>query len=159
MLTAQEFAQAYRDYFDKTVGFMYTRCGSHVEAEEYAQEAWSRAWIKREEIYAAQEFLSAWVCRVAINVMLTKKRHEVVEAKHIATFDEQCQPQQINDLEKILSSVRGLDQQILVDHYIYGFTTTEISNKLKPMKASSVRVRLMRVRRRVHKLLTSHKRT
>lgn len=70
-MTAQEFGNLYQQNFARTLRFLRTR--GVYDAEDVAQEAWTRGFAHRESL-RNNSSLVAWVFTIALNVAKSRRR-------------------------------------------------------------------------------------
>ncbi|MFN9456802.1 MAG: RNA polymerase sigma factor, partial [Acidobacteriota bacterium] len=67
VLTANQFAAAYRGFFHQTVNYLRASGSNAERAEEIAQAAWARGWECREQLRDVSA-VQSWVCTIARNL-------------------------------------------------------------------------------------------
>jgi RNA polymerase sigma-70 factor, ECF subfamily len=65
-------------YQRRLLGLLYHACGNQVEAEDLAQETFTRAYRKL-KLYSGQSQFYTWLCRVAMNLLVSQKRRKRIE--------------------------------------------------------------------------------
>jgi RNA polymerase sigma factor (sigma-70 family) len=142
--TQEQFAAAYRLGFSRTVRFLQSN-GVQVElAEEIAQAAWSRGWECRAQLknHAA---IGVWVNSIAKNLLrVDYRRRKAVEelTEDSATVDASTDS---TALAELLAHCSEEDRQLLVRHYMEGWSSNELAPALG-ISPVSVRVRLLRIK-------------
>jgi RNA polymerase sigma-70 factor (ECF subfamily) len=150
-MTALEYGTAFEKGFAKTIRFLVSRGARPEVAEETAQAAWTRGWTYRRRLRDPR-FVCTWVNTIAMNLFrnshrLTKRRQPL--------FDMAGPPHSILlavDVEKLFEFCRQGDRPLLKLHYLYGYTTGEISDRVG-LSPTAVRVRLSRARKTLRKTL------
>jgi RNA polymerase sigma-70 factor (ECF subfamily) len=79
------FESLYLEEYPKVVALAYALSGSHMGAEDIAQEAFLRAYRDWERV-GSYEYQAAWVRRVAANLATSGLRRRLVEARALARF-------------------------------------------------------------------------
>lgn len=77
MITEDQFADCYTKNYERVAKLLRTKYYYQFSEEElidYAQDAWVRAWERREQWQERNTFLS-WVVSIAINMVRTELRH------------------------------------------------------------------------------------
>ena len=142
--TQEQFAAAYRRGFSRTVRFLQSS-GVQVElAEEIAQAAWSRGWECRAQLknHAA---IGVWVNSIAKNLLrVDYRRRKAVEelTEDAATIGASTDS---TALAELFSHCSPEDRQLLVRHYMEGWSSNELAPALG-ISPVSVRVRLLRIK-------------
>jgi RNA polymerase sigma-70 factor (ECF subfamily) len=77
------FESLYLEEYPKVVALAYALSGSHMGAEDIAQEAFLRAYRDWERV-GSYEHQAAWVRRVAANLATSGLRRRLVEARALA---------------------------------------------------------------------------
>ncbi len=65
-------------YQRRLLGLLYHACGNQVEAEDLAQETFTRAYRKL-RLYSGQSQFYTWLCRVAMNLLTSQRRRKRIE--------------------------------------------------------------------------------
>ena len=99
--------------------------------------------------------LQAWINKIALNLFRNAVRrpaHQIVElyGHEAPTLDGFARM----DARTVLAMCDDFDRQLLELFYLQGFTATEIGRKLG-LNPTTIRVRLMRIRRKVEQATTS----
>lgn len=142
--TQEQFAAAYRLGFSRTVRFLQSS-GVQVElAEEIAQAAWSRGWECRAQLknHAA---IGVWVNSIAKNLLRVdfRRRKAVEELTEDSATVGACTDS--TALAELLAHCSEEDRQLLVRHYMEGWSSNELAPALG-ISPVSVRVRLLRIK-------------
>ncbi len=146
-LTEEQYGAAYRTGFQRTIRFLRSRGASADIAEEVAQAAWVRGWERLHQL-RTPEALEVWVASIAKHMFsahaIGSQRSEEIEETTAA-----CEPTETGILwNEIVSSCKPEEKKLLSLHYVSGYSSGEIANKLG-CSALAVRLRLMRVRRKI----------
>jgi RNA polymerase sigma-70 factor, ECF subfamily len=65
-------------YQRRLLGLLEHACGNRHEAEDLAQETFTRAYRKL-ELYSGQSQFYTWLCRVAMNLLISQRRRKKIE--------------------------------------------------------------------------------
>jgi RNA polymerase sigma-70 factor (sigma-E family) len=87
----RRFESLYLEEYPKVVALAYALSGSHMGAEDIAQEAFLRAYRDWERV-GSYEHQAAWVRRVAANLATSGLRRRLVEARALARFAGRREP-------------------------------------------------------------------
>ena len=120
------------------------------EAQEIAQAAWVRGWERRWQL-RDQGMIFSWINSIAVNMSRNQFRRNAKNQDLKEMADRRPGPSAGGarvDLQCLLSKCDELDQSLLWMQTIGGFTTAEIGRH-HGLKASTVRVRLMRAKARL----------
>lgn len=72
------FGDLVERYQQRLLGLLLHACGNREEAEDFAQEAFARAYRKL-HLFAGQSQFYTWLCRIAMNLLISEKRRKRVE--------------------------------------------------------------------------------
>lgn len=153
-MTTGDYGKAFEEGFTKTVRFLMSRGADPEIAEETAQAAWSRGWARRRQL-RDPNCVGTWVNSIAMNLFRNTHR----TAKRNQALTELPAPSSSTtvglDVGKVLDCCRQKDKSLLKLHYLYGYTTGEIGDRVG-LSSTAVRVRLLRARRSLRKRLKIH---
>jgi RNA polymerase sigma factor (sigma-70 family) len=148
----EPFDSFFRREFRLLVGLAYALSGSHVAAEDIAQEALLAAYRRWDEV-GSLDSPGGWVRRVVANQSVSSVRRRMSEAKGLIRLrlrhETLARPEMPSDSEWIWSLVRRLPRrqaQVVALYYFDGLTMSEIGNVLEISK-ESVNTHLRRARR------------
>ncbi len=148
------FQDAFTDGYQMTRRFLLARGAAAETAEEIAQAAWVKGWEHRDQL-RNPDMLGAWINSIAKNMF----RNEVRSAKRFGDFDGEAEiPPSIPsivDAHKVLSCCPGRDGTLLSRYYLEGYTTEEIARTMG-ICPTTIRVRLLRIRRTLRERLAIH---
>lgn len=150
-MNTTEYGKAFEEGFPKTVRFLMSRGADPESAEETAQAAWTRGWSRRRQL-RDPSCVGTWVNSIAMN--LFRNSHRTSKRNQVLT-DLPASPGSTLaglDAAKVLNSCRQKDRSLLQLHYLYGYTTGEIGDRVG-LSSTAVRVRLLRARRGLQKRL------
>lgn len=151
-VSTAEFEQAYAKGFPITVRFLRSLGIEEARAEEMAQAAWARGWEKRASL-EQQERLIPWINTIALNLFRgwfrrSKRDDELpmhLESAALNTNDRL-------DIEKGLQACGPRERTLLTERYMEGYSSLEMAAR-HGMNATTVRVQLMRAKKKIRKLL------
>jgi RNA polymerase sigma factor (sigma-70 family) len=150
-MTTGDYGKAFEEGFPKTVRLLMS-CGADSEdARETAQAAWTRGWTCRRQL-RNEDSVGTWVNSIAMN--LFRNSYRIIRRREVLT-DLPAPPisTQIGvDVGKVLNCCRDMDRSLMKMHYLYGYTTGEIGDRIG-LTSTAVRVRLLRARRSLRKKL------
>ena len=131
------FERLYRAHVDRVFAIGVRMLGDRMLAEEVTQDVFVRVWEKLPGFRGDAAF-STWLHRVAVNVVLTKRK--TVGAQRDRTVDDEnaidsTQSRHVPvgdrlDLEAAIARLPAGARQIFVLHDVEGFTHEEIGEQL-----------------------------
>lgn len=144
-MTEAEFITAYTGHYRATVRWLTTR--NVREAEDFAMEAWGRAWEKREQ-WNGHSPIRNWVLSIAWNAVKTEVRKLSHLAEHIelakwAEFPVTENPAAAFDVATLLESMTPSHRLAVELFYIEGLSSLEIAEALE-MEHNTVKSHLFR---------------
>lgn len=142
--TEEQFANAYRQGFARTVRFLQSSGVQPELAEELAQAAWTRGWECRAQLKKPAA-VGVWVNSIAKNLLrVDYRRRKTVEelSDDSATVAASTNA---TDLAELLAHCSEADRDLLVRHYMEGWSSNELAPELG-ISPVSVRVRLLRIK-------------
>ncbi|MCU0227576.1 MAG: RNA polymerase sigma factor [Bryobacterales bacterium] len=149
-LSEAEFATAFQTHFRKTVRFLRSRGASDDLAEEVAQEAWARGWERLHQL-RNPEVVDVWVNSIAKHLW----RNRVVRDQRNKELNDNMAVDHRPDgkilWEQITQACGEEEQKILNLHYVRGYTSNEIAERVGST-ALAIRLRLMRTRRKLEQM-------
>jgi RNA polymerase sigma factor (sigma-70 family) len=151
IFSQEQFDTAYRLGFSRTVRFLQSSGVQHELAEEIAQAAWSRGWECRAQLKNPAA-IGVWVNSIAKNLLRVDfRRRKAVEelTEDSATI---CASTDSTALAELLSHCSVEDRQLLVRHYMEGWSSNELAPALG-ISPVSVRVRLLRIKNSLRETL------
>src|SRR5215471_17941754 len=83
---AGAYATLVEKYQNRLCGSITRQCGSLVDAQDAAQEAFLRAYVKLQDFSGASSFYT-WLYRIAINAMISQKRRRRAVMVSERTFE------------------------------------------------------------------------
>ncbi len=145
-LDESNYASAYQKGFNVTLRSVRFLGANAETAEEVAQAAWARGWQCRKQLQCP-DLVGAWVNAIARNLYRSVIRME----KRFMQLEDFAAPSKLlSNLEAdvMIENCTDLESRMLTMYYLEGYSTGEIADKEK-LCPTSVRVRLMRIRRRL----------
>lgn len=117
-----------------------------TDAHDAVQETFLKYMMSNKK-FQTVEYEKAWLIRVNINIckniLRFHKNHPVIEYERIAAMPHSPEENRIMD---VLMTLKGKDKEILILHYIEGYSCKEISNILK-ISENAAKKRLERARK------------
>ncbi|HEY0929238.1 MAG TPA: RNA polymerase sigma factor [Gemmatimonas sp.] len=132
----QAFERVYRAHADRVFGLCVRMLGDRVLAEEVTQDVFVRVWQKLPGFRAEAAF-STWLHRVAVNVILSRRknlgvqhgRHAEEEALDVTPARGDRVTERL-DLEEAIGGLPNGARRVFVLHDVEGFTHEEIGEQL-----------------------------
>lgn len=152
VLTASQFAAAYRGYFHQTVNYLRASGSNAERAEELAQAAWARGWEFRDQLRDCTA-VQSWVCAIARNLRhldFRKARNTQNLTETTAIIQPDTRPLY---LQQLLRPLPKPDRSLLLATYVNGSTSHELGAELG-ISPVAVRVRVARAKSSVRKYLS-----
>ncbi len=131
-ITADDFDGFYRAYFGDTVVATYGLTADLAEAQDIAQEAFCRAWL-RWPMVSGYEDPAAWVRRVAHNMAMSRWRKIRVAASHLVRQRAGEVPPVGEDHVAIVAALRKLpapQREAIVLHHMMDLPLAEVAEQL-----------------------------
>ena len=154
----------YRRYAPRVHAVVRRLAGDDALAEDWAQEAWIRAFRALPSFRGDARF-STWLHRIAVNSALHGRRWRDRRVSHEAPLEqEREQPGRTDPVVLRISLQRALDElpagmrQIIVLHDVEGYTHEEIG-ALLGIAAGTSKSQLFKARARLRGLLQAGQRT
>lgn len=154
---------AYEAIYERHVGRVHALClrmtANADRAEELTQDAFVRAWEKLRSFRGESEF-SAWLGRVAVNVVLAERRSrgrrppetpmgDAPELRHPAA---DLRPESGFDLEQAIGRLPARARAVFVLHDVEGYRHAEIAGLLD-ISAGTSKAQLHRARKLLREAL------
>jgi RNA polymerase sigma-70 factor (ECF subfamily) len=147
-LSPDEFDDFYAGSWSRLVSQLYAMTGNLAEAQDVVQEAFVRAWGKREELSAAQA-PEAWVRTVAWRLAVSRWRRarSALSAffRHGAPPDAAGPGPESAALVAALRKIPEVQRQVIVLHYLCDMPVAEVAAETGA-PVGTVKVRLSRAR-------------
>jgi RNA polymerase sigma-70 factor (ECF subfamily) len=148
---ARAFERLYREHVGRVYGLCVRMTRDATEAEDCAQEAFIRAWRALPQ-FAARSGFATWLHRIAVNVVLERRRRPSREEpvtidpdaldERSWTFDT---PVELAEVESAVASLPDGARDALVLCAIYGYTSVEAGEMLG-LAAGTCKAQLHRAR-------------
>jgi RNA polymerase sigma-70 factor (ECF subfamily) len=153
------FARLVAAHHADLVRLAYLICGDRELAADVAQSTWQAAWAQLEKLRdpgAARAWLLSITANQARRQIRRLALRRVLEPRSLAwgrrASSPHLDPDLDIDLAAALAKLDPRDRQLIALRYAIGLTSEEIGPLVK-LSASAVRVRLGRLRERLHKEL------
>ena len=155
----QAFEQLYRLHSGRVYALCYRLAGNHARAEEFAQEAFIRAWQKIRTFRGESSFAS-WLYRLTTNVVLSTLRKKRLRQVSLDEVNESQNPVErqldtgiIMDMEMAISKLPEGARMIFVLHDIEGYQHNEIAD-MTGLAIGTSKAQLHRARKLLRGCLT-----
>lgn len=155
----QAFEQLYRLHIGRVYGLCFRLAANRELAEEFAQEAFVRAWQKIRTFRGDSAF-SSWLYRLTTNLVLShlrKKQHQLISlddaGEAINSREPQLETGKIMDMEQAISKLPDGARMIFVLHDIEGHQHNEIA-ELTGLAIGTTKAQLHRARQLLRGWLT-----
>ena len=135
-IDSEEFARLYDAYVDKIYNYIYYKIGSTTQAEDLTSEVFAKAWQARGRYHWTQRPFSAWLYRIAHNLVVDHYRtqHETVPIDGLISIDaaekvEELAEQHL-DSEMVRKAMQGLTQdqkQVIRLKFMEEYDTDEVA--------------------------------
>ena len=142
-------------------GWLRHLCGNHAEADDLAQEAFVRAWMRLGDLNDAGRF-SSWLMRIAYNEFLQDRRRAqkrqrlaqrlMTEQEVHGTTAPGTQPEHAIELERVLAILSERERAVVVLNYAYGYSHGEVS-EMTGLALGTVKSLIQRGNRKVREKL------
>ena len=142
-------------------GWLRRLCRDHAEADDLAQNAFVRAWIRIGDLKDTARF-AQWLMKIAYNEFLQSRRSskrrdrmlERLETEQDSTrFDATAvSPETEVELQRVLSLLSERERAVMVLNYAYGYSHGEVS-ELTGMPLGTVKSLISRGSRKAREQL------
>lgn len=160
MYVSTDVADLFHVTYPRLVVFLYAICGHQADAEDAAQEAFTKALLNQRK-FISLDNPEAWLRTVGLNHLRNGWRHhDVVRRLRGKVPGPQSAFELGPDHVAILAALDGLDRplrEVVVMHYLLDLSVAEIAATLG-IAQGTVKSRLSRSRRRLAPLLTEEER-
>jgi len=146
LMTPDEFAEAYQIGWTRTVKFLISKGVSYDMAAEVAQDAWGKGWMRRAELLKISAIIP-WVNTIALNIFRSRIRRQPVDGDVPEQPVRPTAMPESTDVSRVLESCNEEERELL-SATAEGYTSRDLA-RIKGCKPSTIRVRLMRLRRRL----------
>jgi RNA polymerase sigma-70 factor (ECF subfamily) len=151
-MTTEAFAEAYREGWTKTVRFLISKGVNHDTALEVAQDAWGKGWMRRAALLKPSAVIP-WVNSIALNIFRSRIRRQPVDGDVPEQHVRPMATPESTDVVRVLESCDQEERELLAAT-AEGYTSHDLA-RILGCKPSTIRVRLMRLRRRLEPRLRS----
>lgn len=165
---AASFEQLYRRHVGRVYALCLRMAGNATVAEDMTQEAFVRAWESLAS-FRGESALGTWLCRIAINVVLMRRRKEMRRAAWevgTADFDpgseieraspvrgsDEIGPGLRMDLEEAIAALPEGARTVFVLHDVEGYRHQEIAEQIGIALGTS-KAHLHRARRLLREMM------
>ncbi|WP_153556498.1 RNA polymerase sigma factor [Roseimaritima sediminicola] len=162
---AEAFDELVRSYAPRLVRMAYALVGNREDAEDLAQEAFSKAYFKLDSFAGRSSFFT-WLYRITVNLSISKRRKRRLETTHQAVALDDAPPpatdstadgavdtqEQIAQLRQAIDQLEGDRRAVLVLRDLEGLDYDQIAKVLEIPKGT-VRSRLHRARSDLKQLM------
>jgi RNA polymerase sigma factor (sigma-70 family) len=152
-MTRDEYGNAYKKGYERTVQFLVSRGLSPDSANETAQAAWARGWERLGQLRDSKMVMT-WMNTIAINLFRNSLRRKPLLEMLPDVLDSPTIDLAAIDVQGILKTCKENDRLVLERHYLEGYTAREIASA-HGWSETAVRIRLLRARRAVAKTLAA----
>lgn len=130
------FERVYRSHVDRVFALAVRMLGDRVLAEEVTQDVFVRVWEKLPG-YRGESAFSTWLHRVAVNVMLSRRKTSSIQQRRTADDEAlDSAPGRHDavgerlDLDGAIAQLPAGARRVFVLHDVEGFTHEEIGDQL-----------------------------
>ena len=147
----KDFAGFYTATVNRVVGYLYVVLGSVAEAEDAAQEAYTRAWLRWSKVRAYDD-PEAWVRTIGFRVAMSswrKAKNRLVAHRASTSATGTHLPDLSPDRLVVADALRRIpaeQRRALVLFHMLGLTVTEIAHEIGAPEGT-VKARLSRGRK------------
>ncbi len=160
MDVSTDVAELFHAMYPRLVVVLYATCGNQADAEDAAQEAFTKA-LRNQRRFTSLDNPEAWLRAVALNHLRNGWRHsDVVRRLRGKVPGPQRALELGPDHVAIMTALAGLDRtqrEVVVLHYLVDLPVAEIADLLG-VAEGTVKSRLSRSRSRLLPLLTDEER-
>ena len=128
------FESLYRALSPRVYGLCLRLARDSAEAQDCTQETFVIAWQRLGE-FRGESAIGTWLHRIAVNEVLSRRRKQATEARHLMAVDAQFHRTQgdtatLEDLERAILKLPERARDVFVLRAIYGHTHEEIAGML-----------------------------
>lgn len=158
MISSEEFAEHYTRHFGHVVGTIRRRTLTLDEAQDIAQEAWTRGWEKRAQ-YNGTAQLHTWITKIALNELFDRRRrlarYSFCGTDSLFLLTEEPHIEQALDTELLLQRCKPKTAQLLTARYVFGHSTEEMAHA-RNRSNQTIKINLMNARREARAVMAAH---
>ena len=155
-MSPEEFDEFYAGSWSRLVGQLYVMTGDLAEAQDVVQEAYVRAWRRREELSAAGA-PEAWVRTVAWRLAVSRWRRArgylSALVRHGTPVEQAGPDPEHAALVAALRKIPEEQRRVVVLHYLCDLPVAEVARQTGA-PVGTVKVRLARARASLARHLT-----
>ena len=152
----EEFDQFYSTHIRSVTAHAYLSCGNLTEAQDCAQEAFTRAWQHRRKL-ASHPDLAAWVRTTAHRLSISRWRRArrllLLGDRTPDTSHEGPDESQLA-LHQALAQLTEPTRRVVILHYIHDLSISQIAAELGA-PVGTIKARLHRGRAALAQILTA----
>ncbi|GAA2718613.1 sigma-70 family RNA polymerase sigma factor [Actinocorallia aurantiaca] len=156
MADEQNFAEFYRGAYPGLVAELYAYTGDLAEAQEAAQEAFTRAWPRWNKV-SSYDQPRAWVARVAYRLAVSrwrKARNTLLSFRRHGPPPDVPAPDAVSaELVEALRAIPEKHRRAVVLHHMGGYSVAEIA-AMDGVAEGTVKAWLSRGRQKLAALLS-----
>ncbi len=155
------FEALYRRLHNRVFGVCLRMADSREEAEEWAQDAWVKAW-ERLESFRGDSAFSTWLHRLTVNLVLDRRRSagrrrarfdSVGDYDHLDRADTTEPPAGLgHDLERAIAGLPDGARTVFLLYDVEGYKHQEIAEQLG-VAEGTVKAQLHRARKLLREVL------
>jgi RNA polymerase sigma-70 factor (ECF subfamily) len=130
------FERLYREHIGRVYGLCLRLTRDEASAQDCAQEAFINAWRALER-FETRSSLATWLHRIAVNVVLAKRRRRspLVELPEAAAEQAESEwtldtPVEVSEIEAAIGALPPGARDVLVLSGIYGYGHAEVAQML-----------------------------
>jgi RNA polymerase sigma-70 factor (ECF subfamily) len=149
------FEAVYRLHCGRVFGLCLRMAEDRAEAEEWAQDAWVRAW-QRLETFRGDASFGTWMHRLTVNLILDRKRSHARARSRLSSMDQggpvrrgTADPPRAGarvDLERAVRALPEGARTVFLLHEVEGYKHREIAERLG-VAVGTVKAQLHRARK------------
>lgn len=155
------FEALYRKHGDRVMGVCVQMAGNREVAEEWAQDAWVRAW-QRLHTFRGDSAFTTWLHRLTINLILDRRRSDGRWRKRFESVPDYTELDRASarepspglrmDLERAVGTLPEGARTIFLLYDVEGFRHREIAQRLG-VAEGTVKAQLHRARKLLREVL------
>lgn len=130
------FERLYREHVGRVYGLCLRMTRDTAHAEDCAQETFINAWRALDN-FETRSSISTWLHRIAVNVVLGKRRRVTPKMESLADTDEPADfdwsldtPVEVSEIEAAIAGLPEGARDVLVLSGIYGYSHVETAEML-----------------------------
>jgi len=130
------FERLYREHVGRVYGLCLRLTRDPAHAEDCAQETFINAWRALER-FETRSSISTWLHRIAVNVVLAKRRRFTPKTESLSDADEPAEfgwtldtPVEVGEIETAIAGLPEGARDVLVLSGIYGYSHLETAAML-----------------------------